>query len=61
MKTFYNEHGVIHREDGPAVIYSNGDFEYWLCGKRHRQDGPAVIVGDKQYFFEFGEFQKCIV
>jgi len=24
--------GIIHREDGPAVIYFNGKLEYWLNG-----------------------------
>ena len=32
---------VIHREDGPACEYSDGD-KYWLInGKLHREDGPA--------------------
>jgi len=31
-----------HREDGPAIIYSNG-IKLWLKqGWRHRLDGPAV-------------------
>ena len=30
-----------HREDGPAIIYCNGDKEWFLNGKRHREDGPA--------------------
>jgi hypothetical protein len=33
---------VIHREDGPAVEYANGDKEWYLNGKLHREDGPAV-------------------
>ncbi|RTK95501.1 MAG: hypothetical protein EKK64_06680 [Neisseriaceae bacterium] len=50
-----------HRRELPAIIYQNGDQEYWFFGKRHREDGPAVIYGNKQYFFENGEFIKCIV
>lgn len=50
----------LHRRDGPAVVYSNGDCEWWFMGFRHRDDGPAVIYGDKQYWFENGEFVKCI-
>jgi len=38
--------GWRHREDGPAVIYSNGDRAWWLNGKYHREDGPAVIWAD---------------
>jgi hypothetical protein len=34
--------GIHHREDGPAIIYSNS--EYWFrYGNLHRKDGPAVI------------------
>lgn len=49
---------VLNKKDGPAVVYPNGDLEYWVNGKRHRLDGPAVIIGDKQYWFENGEFLK---
>ena len=32
----------LHRDDGPAVEYIDGD-KYWYCdGKLHRDDGPAV-------------------
>ena len=55
-------YGRLHRPDNlPAIEYPNGDKEYWYDGKRHRDDGPAVIYGDKQYFFERGEFIKCIL
>ena len=53
--------GVLHRRCLPAVEYPNGDKEYWCNGFRHRYGGPAVIIGDKQYWFEDGEFIKCIV
>ena len=33
---------IYHRDDGPAVEYTNGD-KYWIqYGKRHRLDGPAI-------------------
>jgi hypothetical protein len=32
----------LHREDGPAVMYANGDFAWYKHGKRHRLDGPAM-------------------
>ena len=28
-KCWYNEEGLLHREDGPAVEYVDGDKEYW--------------------------------
>jgi hypothetical protein len=31
----------LHRENGPAAIYANGDMEWWQHGKKHRLDGPA--------------------
>jgi len=38
--------GKLHREDGPAVIWSDGTKEYYLNGERHREDGPARIYAD---------------
>jgi hypothetical protein len=32
----------IHREDGPAIIWTSGTKEWRVNGKRHRKDGPAV-------------------
>jgi len=33
---------LLHREDGPAVEYSNGDKQWLLNGIFHREDGPAM-------------------
>ena len=38
--------GKRHREDGPAVEYSNGDKYWYINGKLHREDGPAVEHSD---------------
>ena len=59
-REFFDFYGRRHRVNGPAIEYSNGDEEWWLLGKRHRDDEPAVIYGDKKFWFEFGEFIKCI-
>lgn len=46
IQRWYNKEGVIHRENGPAVIYPSGT-EYWYRnGKYHREDGPAVNRND---------------
>lgn len=39
------QNGKIHREDGPAVEYSNGDKEWWIRGewKRMEMNGGRVI------------------
>ena len=34
--------GDLHREDGPAVEYRNGNKFWYLNNKRHREDGPAI-------------------
>jgi len=39
---WYNESGLLHREDGPAVEYSNGHKQWWIRGMLHRVDGPAI-------------------
>lgn len=38
--------GRYHREDGPAIIYSDGYQSWYLNGKLHREDGPAIIDVD---------------
>jgi hypothetical protein len=42
----YMNSGLLHREDGPALIWSSksrGYFEEWrINGCRHREDGPAA-------------------
>ena len=50
-KHWYKE-GLWHREDGPAVEFSDGEKWWYKEGKRHRVDGPAVecFDGTKQWF-----------
>lgn len=43
---YYDCEGRLHREDGPAVIWSFNTREWWLNGKRHREDGPAIEYSD---------------
>ena len=49
---WYNEKEGYHREDGPAVEYSNGTKFWYLNGKRHRENGPALEFadGDKVWY-----------
>jgi hypothetical protein len=37
-----NFEGQLHREDGPARIFSDGRQEWWKDGELHREDGPAI-------------------
>lgn len=56
-KRWYNHKGLLHREDGPALIKQSGEkilLELWYKdGKIYRQDGPASITtGDNGRFKE---------
>lgn len=46
----------LHRENGPALIYPNGDYAWFLKGKRHRLGGPAIQKKDLEQWFLNG---KC--
>ena len=37
---------ILHRTDGPAIEYANGDNTWIVNGKLHRLDGPAVEYSD---------------
>lgn len=51
METYRNSAGELHREDGPARIWSSGTREWYINGKLHREDGPAVILYYGTEFF----------
>ena len=34
---------ILHRENGPAVEFWNGDQIWYIDGKKHRLSGPAVV------------------
>lgn len=51
--------GLLHREDGPAVIDNNGNQFWFQYGKNHREDGPAVkYVSGNQYWFKWGKLHR---
>ena len=59
-KFWYNEQGKLHREDGPAIKWWNGDKAWWSHGKLHREDGPAVewANGDKEWYLNDKEYTE---
>ena len=52
--TIYYVNGKVHREDGPACDYINGDKCWFFNGKYRRLDGPAIEKnnGKKFYYIE---------
>ena len=45
-RRYYNTNGELHRTDGPAVEYADGDKSWYQNGQLHRIDGPAVEWAD---------------
>ncbi len=40
--TTYYKNGKVHREDGPAIEWKNGNKHWLLNDRLHRTDGPAI-------------------
>jgi hypothetical protein len=53
-RTEWYLNNMLHREDGPAIEYADGDKHWYLNGKRHREDGPACKLEDgyKAWFWK---------
>ena len=43
---YRNAMGQLHRDDGPAVEYTDGRKMWYQNGLRHRTDGPAIEWND---------------
>ena len=58
--TFKNDNGGFHREDGPSIIWSNGDKLWCINGDFHREDGPSIIpsYGDKLWYINGNRYGK---
>ena len=39
---YINENGNLHREDGPAVEWKNGNKSWYINGLLHRRAGKRV-------------------
>jgi hypothetical protein len=48
-RTWYNDKGEVHREDGPAIEGRNGDCWWYRNGELHREEGPAIECGNGLY------------
>lgn len=52
---------VFHNDDGPAVIFSTGEENWWSYGEFHRIGGPAKtlqISGREFYYIGGKEFSN---
>jgi hypothetical protein len=41
---WFDDNGVYHRDDGPALIQKNGTEAWYVHGELHRIGGPAVSL-----------------
>jgi len=59
-KVWLNDQQELHREDGPAVEYANGDKCWYRHDKLHREDGPAIILDNgKQSWYYRDRYIPC--
>lgn len=59
---FYYKKGthILHREDGPAIIYKSGAKVWFSNGERHRENGPAIIYeNDDQSWYINGKLHRA--
>ena len=42
-RKYFNQRGVYHREDGPAIVYADNTKVWYQNGVLHREDGPAIV------------------
>ena len=44
--------GKLHRDDGPAIEWTDGSLWWHQNGELHRDDGPAMVNADgtKEWF-----------
>jgi hypothetical protein len=43
---YWKLNGDFHREDGPAIEYTDGARAWFINGQLHREDGPAIDYND---------------
>jgi len=48
----------LHREDGPAVEYANGDKYWYVNGIIHRENGPAAYANGDKYWYVGGQLHR---
>ena len=57
---YWNEKGYLHREDGPALEYINGNKLWYINGLNHREDGADVELSDgyTEYYLNNKSYTK---
>jgi hypothetical protein len=51
--------GCLHRLDGPAIEWNNGQKEWWQNGELHRLDGPAIeCANGTKHWYKDGKLHR---
>ena len=60
-RRYYNGSNQLHRTNGPAVEYADGDKSWYQNGQLHRVDGPAVefASGSKYWYINDVEMSEA--
>ncbi len=53
--TYWFKNGIIHRDNGPAIEYSEGKKVWIVNGRTHREDGPAITFFNSEEWFIDGK------
>jgi len=49
-----------HREDGPAIEFTDGTKCWYFHGQRHRLNGPAIECSDgEEFWYYHGKYIDC--
>ena len=58
---YFNKNSELHRINGPAVIWANGDKFWCQHNKYHRLDGPATIYrfGARAWYIDDKEYTEA--
>ncbi len=51
-----NADGFLHREDGPSIIWKNGDYMWYYLEKAHCAIGPAMKIGNTVLWYYHGVY-----
>jgi len=49
---------ILHREDGPAIEFTQGHKSWYQNNLRHRDDGPAIEWGNETSYWLNGVEQE---
>jgi len=62
-REIWYKNGKVHREDGPAVTWTDGSQFWYQNGEYHREDGPAILYqnGIKEWWLEGDEYHNEVL